>query len=85
MEKYILPGKISKQLDVDIKDCYKILNKLECNGIIKSCFLLICPQCNEICGRYQSIDNVPQICECKKCGNTTKNVIGNSIVVYEKQ
>lgn len=85
MEEFILPGKISSQLKVDIKDCYKILNQLEHDGVIKSCFLIVCPKCNEICGNYQTINNIPQICECRKCGNSMKDNINNSIVVYKKK
>jgi len=79
---WIYPGALHRTTHISIGNIYKLLDKAEKAGIVKSYFEIVCEGCNErVGGMYRNLDDMPVEYVCDNCGNIGK-IIKNTILIY---
>ncbi|MGF7011956.1 hypothetical protein M2146_002510 [Lachnospiraceae bacterium PF1-22] len=81
----IYPGQISRLKGVYIKEVYKTLAAMETEGLVKSCYELVCNQCKCTSGLvYRNIDEIPLKYTCNNCNHKGLG-IEDAIVIYREK
>ncbi|MNW58222.1 hypothetical protein D3C74_360700 [compost metagenome] len=83
---YVYPGVLIRELNIQMKVAYQILNLLKENGYLKELYEIYCPSESKSIGKlYDNLldllgDNLEQYCP--ECGQLI-NVQDNNILIYQ--
>ena len=81
--KYISPIEVSSKSKVKEEDCLLVLDTLSDMGVLKARLMSICPVCDKVNGKYNTIDDVPICFKCEACGTKTNEILKNTYLVFE--
>lgn len=79
----IYPGVLIRQLNLTMKEAYKLLESLLELDILSRCYELHCPHCQKSTGKvYSKLAEAGTEAECEDCGQTI-DPMEDSLVVYK--
>lgn len=88
MERYkknnfIYPGVMHRELKIDIKDVYEILEMGVTEGILEQYLEIYCPRCCRFTGQiFQRLTDIPEDVYCITCDEEISNPLKHAIVIY---
>lgn len=71
----ISPKLVSDKSGVDEIDCFRVLDALSGFGFIKEKLTPACPNCHFVLGKYDTINDLPSLIRCRKCGTVVDNTL----------
>jgi len=78
----IYPGTLIRQLNINMKQAYQLLELLESMGVLERNFEIYCSGCNKYTGAvYRTIKEVPDDLLCEECEKEI-NPLEDTIIVY---
>lgn len=82
--EWIYPAAIHRELKIDSKIIYEILQICADNGIVEPYLEIYCPKCNRYAKQYyRVITDIPEITNCSQCGAEIVNPVSHAIVIYK--
>jgi hypothetical protein len=80
--KYIYPGVLIRELNIDMSLAYKVLDAIKDLGVLAVIFEVYCHSCSRFTGEvFETLSEMPEELECYECDRTLSPLTA-SIVVY---
>ncbi len=81
-EQWIYPATLKRVCDLDISLVAKLFFTLEQQNILQSNYEIYCPQCHKSIAVIELFNQLPFLCECKKCAAKVAT-LDNAVLVYK--
>lgn len=80
----IYPSAIYRNLKLDTKDIYDILEICVTSGLVERKLAIYCPNCQRLSGHiYSSVFDIPEYITCNHCDEELEKNVENIIVIYK--
>ena len=81
---WVYPNVIHRELKVDMKYVYEILELCADNEIMEQYLQIYCPICQRFTGsRYKTILEIPEFVNCVHCDEEIENPLKYAIIIYK--
>lgn len=80
---WVYPAVLRRELKIDMKMVYQLLEVCRELGLLKQYLELYCPNCQRYSGyRYETLSDLPEEIECQQCGDLIEDTVHYAIVIY---
>ena len=80
---WIYPSALHRELKINIKDIYEILEICVEKGIVKQYLQIYCPTCQKFTGNYyESVFEIPEFVNCVHCDTEIDVPLRNAVIIY---
>lgn len=81
---WIYPDAIHRELGIDIKDIYDILEIYVDESIVEQYLQIYCPNCQRFTGNcYKTALEIPEFVNCVHCDQEIENPLQHAIIIYK--
>lgn len=81
--RYIYPGVLIRELNIDMSVAYLVLNSLKNLGLLTINYEIYCHKCSKFTGGiFETISEIPEEIECNEMGHVL-HPLTSSIVVFK--
>ena len=82
-DDWIYPAVLHRNLSIDIKSIYVLLEKCRISGLINRFYEIYCPNCQKYSGMYyQNVLEIPEYITCSYCDKEIISPIKYAVVIY---
>lgn len=82
--EWIYPDAIHRELGMDLKVIYDILEICVDNNIVEQYLNIYCPECQRFTGNiYKTALEIPEFVNCVHCGAEIENPLQHAIIIYK--
>ena len=80
---FIYPSALQRELNIDIKTIYEILEICVQEEILEQWLKVYCPNCSRFTGQlFKNIEDIPEEVNCFNCGEDIENPLKHAVVIY---
>ena len=81
---WIYPSALHRELKMDIKEVYELLEICAQQGIIEQYLQIYCPKCQRFTGNcYKTALDIPEFVNCVHCDAEIDNPLQHAIIIYK--
>lgn len=80
---WIYPSALHRELKLDIKSVYELLELCAEEGIIEQYLQIYCPECQRFIGSYyKTLLEIPETVNCLHCDTEITNPLQHAVIIY---
>lgn len=81
---WIYPNAIHRELNIEIKVIYQVLESMVVEGLIEQYLEIYCSKCQRFTGEiYKTIGDIPEEVYCQNCDNEITDPFSHAVVIYK--
>lgn len=81
---WVYPDALYRNLNIDIKEVYEILEMCAEHGILERYLQIYCPRCQRFIGSYyKTVFEIPFEVNCVHCGEDIEQPLQHAIIIYK--
>lgn len=82
--EWIYPDAIHRELNINIKDVYDMLEMCVEKELVEQYLQIYCPICQRFTGNYyKTVMEIPEFVNCVHCDNEIENPLQHAIIIYK--
>ena len=80
---WIYPSALHRELKINIKEIYDILELCVEKGIVEQYLQIYCPTCQRVTGNYyKTVFEIPEFVNCVHCDTEIDVPLRNAVIIY---
>lgn len=84
VNEWIYPDAIQRELSIDIKIVYEVLELCVDEGLLEQYLQIYCPKCQRFTGNcYKTVLEIPEFVNCVHCDTEIETPLQHAIVIYK--